>query len=172
MRVRHRIDVGDIAALDNAEVTRIVSADGGEQVQVVHVTDPFISSEEQDAGSALQSLQYSGVAQGDEMDEKTASAVNILQQIIDMSQQGAFGQQQQITVQTAAGTEGLVAVNPETIIVQQEGEEIVVSTTGASGEQYAVPTTQYPAEGVEITDGTVIETVTPAVEIETTGIVQ
>ncbi|XP_013396741.1 zinc finger protein ZFAT [Lingula anatina] len=34
LKIRHHIDVGDISALDNAEITRIVTADGAEQVQV------------------------------------------------------------------------------------------------------------------------------------------
>ena len=78
------------------------------------------------------------------LDEKTASAVNILQQIIDMSNQGAFNQQQ------TEGSPPILTVNqdnilnvtlqPETVIVQQEGEELVVANgdSNLDNQQYVI----------------------------------
>ncbi|XP_064610516.1 zinc finger protein ZFAT-like isoform X2 [Liolophura sinensis] len=123
-------------------------------VQVVQIEgqDSSLTPSEQDAGAALQALQNAGTfsVPSQDMDEKTASAVNILQQIIDMSQQGAFGQQQ-ITVQAEDGQ--MLDVDPETIIVQQ-AEEVVMSSDGTPLEvdqqyviQYVTPEDIIAQEG-------------------------
>ena len=50
--------------------------------------------------------------------------------------QGAFTSQQQITVQSEDGQSMLV--NPETIIVHQNGEEVVVEDPSTGGNQYVI----------------------------------
>ncbi|XP_064641279.1 zinc finger protein ZFAT-like [Lineus longissimus] len=150
LKVRHHLHVEDIRALETTEVSRIVPADVvsgqeaemGTGVEVIEVdnlpADSVVHTQtaEDDAREALETLQYSTVPTADnDVDEKTQSAVNILQQIIDMSQQGTFpSQSQQITVQT--GQDGqIVSVNPETIILQQDGQELVVSSEASQALQ-------------------------------------
>ncbi|XP_046329352.2 zinc finger protein ZFAT-like isoform X1 [Haliotis rufescens] len=137
LRVRHHVQVQDISCMDQMHVS---------EVQVLQCGEEAFATE-QEAGTEVTStittvqdnihIQPAVTGQS-ELDEKTASAVNLLQQIIDMSQQGAFGQQQQITVQAEDGQ--MVAVNPETIIVQQDGEEVLLTdaNAGVEGGQYVI----------------------------------
>ena len=90
------------------------------------------------------------------LDQKTASAVTILQQIIDMSNQGAFAQQQ-----TENGP--VLNLNPDTIIVQQEGEELLV-TDGNSN----LDSSQYVIQYVTQPEGQVEEL--SMVEVQTDGV--
>lgn len=140
LRIRHHVQVQDIQTLENTTASELV-------FQVSE--DPPAYTEETNA-----------VPQ--ELDEKTASAVNILQHIIDMSQQGAFGQQQ-ITVQSESGQ--MVTVNPETIIVQEEGQEVLVAdgSQDLSGNQYVI---QY----VTAPDGVQIASADMPIEVHTTDI--
>ncbi|XP_029647572.1 zinc finger protein ZFAT isoform X2 [Octopus sinensis] len=131
LKVRHHVQVQDIQTLENITASELV----------FQVSDePPLYSEETNSVPAPQ-----------ELDEKTASAVNILQHIIDMSQQGAFGQQQ-ITVQSENGQ--MVTVNPDTIIVQEEGQEVLVSDANQelAGNQFVI---QYvtPQETSQIAAG-------------------
>ena len=87
--------------------------------------------------------------------EKTVSAVNILQQIIDMSNQGAFGQQQSENPQ-------ILNINPDTIIVQQEGEELVVANGDSN-----LDNNQYVIQYVTQQEGQVEEL--SMVEVQTDG---
>ena len=93
------------------------------------------------------------------LDEKTASAVTILQQIIDMSNQGAFNQQQ-----TENGP--VLNINPDTIIVQQEGEELLVADGDRNLEngQYVIQYVTQPEEQVE--ELSMVEVQTDVVETE------
>ena len=85
------------------------------------------------------------------LDEKTASAVNILQHIIDMSNQGAFSQAQ------TDGTPPILTVNQdniltlpsETVIVHQDGEELVVANGDGSldNQQYVIQYVTQQEEG-------------------------
>lgn len=79
------------------------------------------------------------------LDEKTASAVNILQQIIGMSQNGSFAGSQQLDDGTS-----VLQMNPETIIVQQDGSQMYVSAengTEIDGNQYVI---QYIPQAEEV----------------------
>lgn len=85
------------------------------------------------------------VTSDENLDEKTASAVNILQQIIGLSQNGSLTGTQQID-----GT-SVLQMNPDTIIVQQDdGSQMYVSadnTTEIDGNQYVI---QYIPEVEEV----------------------
>ncbi|GAB1603206.1 zinc finger protein ZFAT-like isoform X1 [Argonauta hians] len=133
LKVRHHVQVQDIQTLENITASELVFQVSDEP--------PMYSEETNSVPAAPQ-----------ELDEKTASAVNILQHIIDMSQQGAFGQQQ-ITVQSESGQ--MVTVNPDTIIVQEEGQEVLVSDANQelAGNQFVI---QYvtPQDTTQLTTAT------------------
>lgn len=82
--------------------------------------------------------------------------MNILQQIIDMSNQGAFNQQQN------DGTP-VLTLNPETIIVQQEGEGFVVANADSD-----LDNSQYVIQYVTQQEGPVQEL--SMVEVQTDGV--
>ncbi|KAK2186472.1 hypothetical protein NP493_199g06054 [Ridgeia piscesae] len=139
LKIRHHIHMQDLQALEKlgglSQVTQIMPADGDSGqasnteefgLQVVHMETLPPSGEE--TSSSAEMLQYSGPQP--DMDEKTVSAVNLLQQIIDMSQQGAFGSDQPITVQSEDG-QRMVVVKPETILIQHyiddTGQQVVTT---------------------------------------------
>lgn len=131
LKIRHHIKVNQLDGLDHIPGDVQVVQYNGDQV----VLDQ--TGETVETFSTVQPVQTTGnYVVPSQLDEKTASAVNILQQIIDMSNQGSIGAQQftvqgedgqtqQITVRSQDGQ--LVTMNPETIIVQQEGDELLVT---------------------------------------------
>ncbi|KAL5021554.1 hypothetical protein ScPMuIL_000709 [Solemya velum] len=134
LRIRHHVQVQSIQAMDDMPVS---------EVQVLQY-DNTMSGDAQgtcamETSTEEQAIQSITDQQG--LDEKTASAVNILQQIIDMSHQasGTFGQQH-ITVHSEDGQMMDVSLNNDTIIVQQEGEEVLVAdgTENVEGDQYII----------------------------------
>nr|KAG5708031.1 hypothetical protein BaRGS_025169 [Batillaria attramentaria] len=137
LKIRHHVQVQDIAGIEQMQMAEV------EVLQCAEETSVGETAEIVEPASVL----TPGVTQtvtSTELDEKTASAVTLLQQIIDMQQQGAFGQQE-IKVLSEDGQ--MVAVNPETIIVQQAGHQVLVTNSedGVEGAgQYVI---QYVAPG-------------------------
>lgn len=116
--------MGDTVVTEASEaaVTGNMTAEDGSSVELVQ-----LQGEGGDTATVLPgSFQTLELGEGD---EGTASAVSIIQQ---MMEQGALDNMQQVTLQTADG-ESLVALNPETIVVQQQdGQEVVLSGGGAA----------------------------------------
>ncbi|CAH1779573.1 unnamed protein product [Owenia fusiformis] len=173
LKIRHQIQVYDISELQEAPnvpvaiATEEVAANQNQAVQVEEgnsVLHGFSTQEETDATLALQALQNSG-ATATEIDDQTA--VNLLQQIIDMQQQS---QVQQVIMEPQ---NAMVAVNPETIIVQDENssEEVVVSTSPetTNQNQYVIQYVTPQGEHIEVSDAS---TVVSSDVIETTGVIE
>lgn len=139
LRTRHHVNIQDIQQVQHGQGN--VS-----EVQVVQVEE---SGQQHVAMEVAEGTESQIVTDGT-LDEKTASAVNILQQIIGLSQNGGFP-----VTQNEDGT-SILQVNPETIIVQQQdGSQMYVSaenTTDLEGNQYVI---QYIPQTEEVTEGTV-----------------
>ncbi|XP_050398943.1 zinc finger protein ZFAT isoform X1 [Patella vulgata] len=131
LRVRHQVQVQDIAKLESSmetcEVQVVQYVDEGQEQSEITTTEL----------TQIEEIQEQSVETEGQLDEKTVSAVSLLQQIIDMSNQGAFNQQH-LTVLNEEGQ--MVAVNPDTIIVQEDGQEVLVSdgNTELDGSQYVI----------------------------------
>ncbi|XP_067136935.1 zinc finger protein ZFAT-like isoform X2 [Centruroides vittatus] len=98
-----------------------------EPIEMIELQDNNIANSV--ISTTLQGVQLANLTEG-EMDEKTVSAVNLIQQIIE---QGAL--ESQVTLHSVDG-QSLVAVNPGTIIVQ-DGQELVLNGTNLD-EQYVI----------------------------------
>ncbi|PVD20845.1 hypothetical protein C0Q70_19006 [Pomacea canaliculata] len=131
LKIRHHVQVQDIAGIEQMQISEVEVLQCSEEASVG-------TGEVMEPGTML-SPAFSQTVTSSELDEKTASAVTLLQQIITMQQQGAFGQQE-IKVLSEDGQ--MVAVNPETIIVQQHGEQVLV-TNGDDGEEAGQYVIQY-----------------------------
>ncbi|XP_060077016.1 zinc finger protein ZFAT-like [Ylistrum balloti] len=160
LKIRHHLQVQQIQGLDQVPVS---------EVQVLQCTDDALASTivEQiaEGETTADVVEPSQTMETNDLDEKTQSAVSILQQIIDMSQQGG----QPFTVQGEDGQ--MVSVNPETIIVQQEGEEVLL-TEGGSGlegnQQYVIQyVTPEEAEFDQLDQASLVEVQTVPEEVET-----
>lgn len=107
--------------------TDTVMMDGiQETIEMIELQD---SNNANSVISTFQGVQLTNIEDG-EMDEKTANAVNLIQQIIE---QGAI--EPQVTLHSVDG-QSLVAVNPGAIIVQ-DGQELVLNGTNLD-EQYVI----------------------------------
>ncbi|XP_064466718.1 zinc finger protein ZFAT-like isoform X2 [Ornithodoros turicata] len=125
--------MGDTVVTEASEavVAGNMTVEDGSSVELVQLQGAGESTATVLPGS-FQTLQLG------EGDDGTASAVSIIQQIME---QGALDNMQQVTLQTADG-ESLVALNPETIVVQQQdGQEVVLSGGGEASYviQYVQP---------------------------------
>ncbi|XP_070205765.1 zinc finger protein ZFAT-like [Littorina saxatilis] len=122
LKIRHHVQVQDIAGIEQMQISEVEVVQCAEEQAVTETTE--IMEQESVLTSGVRETVNSA-----DLDEKTASAVTLLQQIINMQSQGAFGQQE-IKVMSEDGQ--LVTVNPETIIVQQhDGQQVLV--TNADG---------------------------------------
>ncbi|XP_045192490.2 zinc finger protein ZFAT-like [Mercenaria mercenaria] len=136
LKTRHHVNVQEIQKVHDSQGN--VS-----EVQVVHVEDP---TQQAVAMEVTADGTQSQIVTDENLDEKTASAVNILQQIIGMSQNGSIAGTQQID-----GT-SVLQMNPETIIVQQDGSQMYVSaenTTEIDGNQYVIQYIPQAEEGTQ-----------------------
>lgn len=130
LKIRHHLTLTNFVGLDGEKGISNLS----EQQMTYseeNVPDGIITEEGQEGSvpviSSVQTIDATSTdVNSSHLDEKTASAVNILQQIFGMSQQSSGGQQQ-FTIQSETGE--VMTVNPETIIVQ-EGDEQVLVTDG------------------------------------------
>lgn len=149
LKTRHHVNV--------QEIKKVQDGPGGlSEIQVLQVEDPVqqpIAMEVTHTGTQPQ------IVTDENLDERTASAVNILQQIIGMSQNGSLTGTQHIN-----GT-SVLQMNPETIIVQQDGNQMYVAENGTEidGNQYVIQYIPQTEEGtvddglrmVEVQDETV-----------------
>ncbi|XP_069113038.1 zinc finger protein ZFAT-like [Argopecten irradians] len=160
LKIRHNLQVQQIQGLEDVPVS---------EVQVLQCADDDLGStivEQVAEGETTTAIvEPSQTMETNNLDEKTQSAVSILQQIIDMSQQGG----QPFTVQGEDGE--MVSVNPETIIVQQEGEEVLLTDgeTGLEGnQQYVIQyVTPEEAEFDQLDHASLVEVQTVPEEVET-----
>ncbi|KAL4235227.1 hypothetical protein ACF0H5_006865 [Mactra antiquata] len=133
LKTRHHVTLEDLQRIsDNTNLS---------EVQVVQVDDTIQQPVTMEVSTDGTQSHY---VTGENLDEKTASAVNILQQIIGMSQSGDITQQQ---------VDGTSILHPETIIVQQDGNQMFVSadnTTEIDGNQYVI---QYIPQPEGVTEG-------------------
>ncbi|XP_061162603.1 zinc finger protein ZFAT-like isoform X2 [Saccostrea echinata] len=130
LKIRHHLTLTNFAGLD-----------GDKSTTITNLTEPVTSFPEESSTTGMMTEvgQDSAVPEINEvhtvdasateidssnLDAKTASAVNILQQIFGMSQQNSGGPQQ-FTIQSESGE--VMTVNPETIIVQEGGEQVLVT---------------------------------------------
>lgn len=126
LKIRHHLQFQQIQGIDQ----------NSSEVQVIQCDSSNIEVEESEVvtNGSVQGFQTTE-APVDLLDEKTASAVNILQQIISMQSQGSMVPQQ-FTVQSEDGQ--ILSVNPGSIIVQ-DGHEVVVSNNNTDGNhQYVI----------------------------------
>ncbi|ESO82758.1 hypothetical protein LOTGIDRAFT_211381 [Lottia gigantea] len=152
LRLRHNVPSQDIANLEAMEMS---------EVQVVQYVDenPVQQEVVDSSQSTVTDLQQQTV----EEDEKTVSAVSLLQQIMNMSYPGAYNQQQQqVTLVNEDGQ--MVAVNPDTIIVQENGEEVLVTDSNSQfdGNQYVI---QYVSQQDTPLDTTIPQEIITSEEI-------
>ncbi|XP_033754762.1 zinc finger protein ZFAT-like isoform X2 [Pecten maximus] len=160
LKIRHHLQVQQIQGLDQVPVS---------EVQVLQCSDDALASTvvEQiaEGETTTDVVEPSQTMETNDLDEKTQSAVSILQQIIDMSQQGG----QPFTVQGEDGQ--MVSVNPETIIVQQEGEEVLLTEGGTElegNQQYVIQyVTPEEAEFDQLDQASLVEVQTVPEEVET-----
>ncbi|XP_041375842.1 zinc finger protein ZFAT-like [Gigantopelta aegis] len=127
LRIRHQVQVQGITDLDQVQIS---------EVQVIQCAEEdAIIDESFDAVNSVENTQQ--MDDSSKMDEKTASAVNLLQQIIDISQQGTSTELEQQEIEMKSDDGQMVAVqaedgqmmvvDPETIIVQQDGEQVILA---------------------------------------------
>ncbi|XP_060597542.1 zinc finger protein ZFAT-like [Ruditapes philippinarum] len=151
LRTRHHVSV--------QEIQKVHDSHGNvSEVQVVQVEDP---SQNPVTMEVISEGTQSQIVTDENLDEKTASAVNILQQIIGMSQNGSLTGAQQID-----GT-SVLQMNPETIIVQQDGSQMYVSAENATeidGNQYVIQYIPQTDEGTGEEDMRMIEVQEDTVE--------
>ncbi|XP_062576812.1 zinc finger protein ZFAT-like [Saccostrea cucullata] len=130
LKIRHHLTLTNFAGLDGDKSTAITnlteqvssfpeeSSTTGLMTEVGQVDDVPEINEVHTVDASVTEIDSSN------LDAKTASAVNILQQIFGMSQQNSGGPQQ-FTIQSESGE--VMTVNPETIIVQEGGEQVLVT---------------------------------------------
>ncbi|XP_052061305.1 zinc finger protein ZFAT-like [Mytilus californianus] len=154
LKIRHHLQFQQIQGIDQ----------NSSEVQVIQCDSANVEVEESISNDITQPIQTADTPI-DLLDEKTASAVNILQQIISMQNQGAIAPQQ-FTVQSDDGQ--ILSVNPGSIIVQ-DGQEVVVSNGNTDGNQQYVIQYVTPQDGV-VDDTNMVEVQTvqshPLQEIE------
>lgn len=142
LKLRHHVEVKNLTHMD---------AVPSQEVQVMYEEGSLVA-ETSDHHVAMETAGQAN------LDEKTVSAVNILQHIIDMSNQGAFNQQQSESAQ-------ILNMNPETIIVQQEGDQVLVANgdSNLDNNQYVIQYVTQQEEG-QVEELNMVEVQTDGVE--------
>ncbi|KAL8564633.1 hypothetical protein ACOMHN_032189 [Nucella lapillus] len=121
LKIKHHVPVQDFAGIEQMQICAVEVVQCAEETPVAETTEvvePASVMAAPETGSST------------ELDEKTVSAVSLLQQIMTMQSQGALGQQE-IKVMSEDGQ--LLSVNPETIIVQQQDGQQVFVTNNDQG---------------------------------------
>ncbi|XP_076470431.1 zinc finger protein ZFAT-like isoform X2 [Babylonia areolata] len=122
LKIKHHVQVQDFAGMEQMQISEVEVLQCAEETPVTQTTEIV--------EPATTVMAPSETVSSADLDEKTVSAVNLLQQIITMQSQGAFGQQE-IKVMSEDGQ--LLSVNPETIIVQQQDGQQVLVTNNEQG---------------------------------------